>query len=321
MTTYGGSHGKHPSLDFDHRLDSPFDPRGSSEILRKISDTQLRHRKRVQAGLTTATATIGLAALGSKGGAVAARKYLKPAAKGEKTAQGLERHAGNALLVGAGLGGLGGYNAASISRAESKRPNYSAHISSVKKDWSKYDEDRRLLRQHGLRGAPAGVSREQRQQIWEARARHLNRKRNRWHRASQASGVAETAGGVVAGTAGAGIVGHQLREAYSREHPEKLTAAERRVSQKVAGMHPRVAKPATKVARAAFHGKPSFALLAAGAAGTATAAASRRARIVANKKTRKYSSASGGIAAGTARRMKDYDVSKSISAFGVDHGW
>ena len=140
-----------------------------------------------------------------------------------------------------------------------------------------------LVRQYGLRGAPpATVDRAKRQAIWEARAEHLNRRRDRWERTRQGANVAEKTGAAVAGSA----------------------------------MHidPRRTR---KVVRAAASGSPGYKTLTAGAAGAGVAAGAGQLRRHAAKKTRKYSTASGGIASGTAARMKDYDIGKS--AFGVAH--
>lgn len=90
----------------------------------KMSNTELRHRKRVQAGLSTAGAVVGLSALGAKGVKVGTGKYLKPAAKAVKINTKIDNGVNNALVVGGGIGGAAGLNSASISRAESKKPHH-----------------------------------------------------------------------------------------------------------------------------------------------------------------------------------------------------
>jgi len=170
-----------------------------------------------------------------------------------------------------------------------------------------------LIRQHGLRGAPVGVDRDTRQQIWEARAKHLNTRRNRWHRTARTAGAIEAGTGAVAGGVAATIGAHQLREAYRTQNPEGFKKTERRVATAIVRhATPRTAAPAARVAQAAFHGKPGYRLMAVGAGSAVASASARRGRIVADKRKRKYSSASGGIAAGTARRMRDYGVSKGF---------
>lgn len=88
----------------------------------------LAHRKRVQAGLSVTAAAAGLAALGTKGGAVGARQVLartpkaarvlrltpKGAEKADKASLGL-------VTVGSGVGGASGLNFAALQRAEAKK--------------------------------------------------------------------------------------------------------------------------------------------------------------------------------------------------------
>lgn len=176
---------------------------------------------------------------------------------------------------------------------------------------AKRSNDQALLRRHGLRGAPQGVDRDTRQAIWEARARHLNRKRDRWDKGAKGARAVETTGGAVAGGVGALIVGHQLRESMS---PEGKAALAGKVNAGVlrAGLRSaRAGNYAAKAGRVIVSGRPGFKTIATGAVAGTSAAAARRARIIAQKKVRRYSSASGGIAAGAASRMRDYDLNKS----------
>lgn len=82
---------------------------------RRLSDTELAHRKRVQAGTSMAGSAAGLTSLGLLGGSVVARK------KGLKVAPKLKNASTNAAITGAGIGGLSGFNFASIQNEESKR--------------------------------------------------------------------------------------------------------------------------------------------------------------------------------------------------------
>ena len=82
---------------------------------RRLSDKELAHRKRVQAGTSMAGSTAGLTSLGLLGGSVIARK------KGLAVAPKLKNASTNAAITGAGIGGLSGFNFASIQNEEAKR--------------------------------------------------------------------------------------------------------------------------------------------------------------------------------------------------------
>ena len=83
-----------------------------------LNPGQLRRRQRLQGHYASAGATLGLVALGAKGGAAGARRWIEPAESGARIADNLERHTTTALTAGAGLGALAGFNSARISRSE-----------------------------------------------------------------------------------------------------------------------------------------------------------------------------------------------------------
>ena len=83
-----------------------------------LTPTQLKQRRRLQAGIYTAGAGLGLTALGSKAGAASMRRFVKPVERGEALADKLEHHTSTALAGGAGLGAVSGINQAKISRTE-----------------------------------------------------------------------------------------------------------------------------------------------------------------------------------------------------------
>jgi hypothetical protein len=83
----------------------------------KMSDAELRHRKRVQAGISIGTSTLGLSALGSKAGAGVLRKLNKAPGAAHR----LDKATTNLLTSGAGLGGVGGFNFASVQRQEARK--------------------------------------------------------------------------------------------------------------------------------------------------------------------------------------------------------
>lgn len=77
------------------------------------------HRKKVQAGLSTAAGTIGLSGLGALIGSKALKrsKLPKRVALGEKLGSG----ATQAAVVGGGVGALSSLNFANLSRKEAKK--------------------------------------------------------------------------------------------------------------------------------------------------------------------------------------------------------
>lgn len=107
---------------------------------RYMSDKELKNRKKLQAATSITTSTLGLTALGLKGGAW---RYGKAASKATKLAETtggatrnkalldadlkrqrarkLDQYAINTSLTAGGVGGVGGYNFASYTAAEGKR--------------------------------------------------------------------------------------------------------------------------------------------------------------------------------------------------------
>lgn len=95
---------------------------------RQMSPSELRHRQRLQAGISATTATMGLTALGTRFGGKALPKAGRlvrasepVVARLERASAGSEKHATGLLTVGAGLSGLGGYNQSAIYRTEGHR--------------------------------------------------------------------------------------------------------------------------------------------------------------------------------------------------------
>jgi hypothetical protein len=91
---------------------------------------KLAHQKDVQGALSLTGATLGLGALGSKGASLAidhaAKKPLGAHAKPRmvltpKVARALDKGSIGLVTLGAGVGGISGYNFAAIQRAEAKR--------------------------------------------------------------------------------------------------------------------------------------------------------------------------------------------------------
>lgn len=91
------------------------------------SDASIRRRKKIQGNISIAGGTLGLTALGAKGGSVAlaggrAGRLLKVKAN-HQMSQKLKDASTGLTTLGAGIGGLGAYNFASYTKAEArKRP-------------------------------------------------------------------------------------------------------------------------------------------------------------------------------------------------------
>src|SRR3954469_10567071 len=95
-----------------------------------LSDAQIKRRKRVQAHISTATGTLGLAALG---GTIASSKKVNPKVIGglkrigsknpEKhfSSARLKEHTAPILATGAGIGALGSFNFSRYTDSESRK--------------------------------------------------------------------------------------------------------------------------------------------------------------------------------------------------------
>lgn len=114
----------------EKKVKKSHDPFGIAKA-RPMSDRELRHRKKIQGHVSQATGGLGLAALG---GTLLATKKGGAATKGAFKAIGRERPAAlkpknlksktaPVLATSAGIGGLGSFNFAAYTNAESKRRN------------------------------------------------------------------------------------------------------------------------------------------------------------------------------------------------------
>lgn len=174
----------------------------------------------------------------------------------------------------------------------------------------KRDDSARLLRQHGLTGAPPkDMPREERMALWEARSKKLNAKRDKYQRRSKIAHYPEHGGEIVGAAAGAALGGAALRDAYFKENPRKAAEAGGwaiNQSTKMAASQNKVVRGLRKVPLKLVVGKPGWRTLATAGAAGATSAIAGKVRSSSDKKARKYSSMRGGIASGAYRRMKDY---------------
>jgi hypothetical protein len=89
----------------------------------------VRHKRAVQGAMSVGTATIGLAALGTKGASMALRRSPKALKKitmvpkstrRRMTPESLNSASISLTTAGAGLGGASGYHFAALQRAENK---------------------------------------------------------------------------------------------------------------------------------------------------------------------------------------------------------
>lgn len=129
---------------------------------------EVKHKRAVQGALSIGTATIGLAALGSKGASMALKKYPKAlkAISGKsapKPIRSIARRvtpesANQASLTltttGAGLGGLSGYHFAALQQAENK----AERGKTVKKSYSAFGIVHKAERHSVAEGAGLGLA-------------------------------------------------------------------------------------------------------------------------------------------------------------------
>lgn len=114
-----------------------------------LTDKQLGHRKRIQAHISQAGSTAGLTSLGLLGASVVAGR------KGKAVAHKLRAASVNTGIVGAGIGGVGGFNFARIQSEEARR----REMPKVKLAKRAYDPERnRQNRQKGYASGLAGAS-------------------------------------------------------------------------------------------------------------------------------------------------------------------
>lgn len=96
--------------------------------MKRTVSEDVKHRRAVQGALSIGTATIGLAALGAKGGSMALKKYPKtmksvrglPSKIRNVNSDSLNSASVTLTTGGAGLGGASGYHFAALQRAENK---------------------------------------------------------------------------------------------------------------------------------------------------------------------------------------------------------
>lgn len=253
-----------------------------------MSDTQLRHRKKAQAGITRTTSTLGLTGLGLLGAGVAIKKpKVAHAVHGlpgmhNVDAKKLESVAIKTGIVSSGIGGAGGFNTARIYDEDSKRKQ-----GAVKKNDDTFE------------GSAARYIEEMEEFIskkWEPVSRNYDPEQRREKRGPYYEGAAVA----TAGYQGARAVG---RTSIGAEHKSQGGAKAYRASKPHGPLkagearHFNRLKANDDVARAAFKGARKRGAVAVAAAGVAAGIHHER----------------------TKGSWQSYAKRDSVSAFGVDH--
>ena len=183
---------------------------------RVMSDAEIRRRKHLQGKISQTTSTLGLTGLGALGaGAVVSRKpgVLRKIPKYKNLTNDQVKAKGKSMgdtatkigIVSGGIGGLGGYNFAAYTNAESRK----------KKAVVKRDETSPLEDGHY---AEVGIAKN-----WSPSNSKFDPERSRQKRAKVYEGAAETAG--VAGVAYGGArgiagAGHSVAARKKTQTPE-----------------------------------------------------------------------------------------------------
>lgn len=180
-----------------------------SKAGRLMSDAEVKRRKKLQGHISQATGAIGLAALGgtlaaSRPGRTALRKIpkleskIKAPAPKDPNRDRIKGATTPLLATGAGLGGLGSFNFASYTNAESRKRNM---VQPVKKDMGMdmgyFGEEGHPLTHEAIE---AEISK-----AWEPLARNYDPEAKRHGRAKKYE--AGLAGAAVGTGAGAGVAG------------------------------------------------------------------------------------------------------------------
>lgn len=190
---------------------------------RQMSDAELRRRKKLQGEISRTTSTLGLGALGVTGAAALASK--KPGAlravqkvPGLKhtTPEKMKDVAINTGLVSGGIGGVGGYNFAAYTGAESKKRKQAVPVAKrIGMDMGYFGEEGTPLTHQEIEAEI--------EKAWTPSASNFDSERDR-HRRS----VAYDAGTLAAGTVGGAYAGHHGVQAVKHARtikPQNVQAA------------------------------------------------------------------------------------------------
>ena len=184
----GGLLASRDKVKKNHKPDPDMDPVYGDEgfAKRAMSDTEIRHRKKVQAGVSQAGGVLGLTALGgtlaaSRGGRTALRKipqlkpHIKAPAPKDPNRDRIQGAVTPVLATSAGLGGLGAFNFAAYTKAESRKRKAAVPKEPMKKNMPKKKLTRgniAVLGATGVGGTTYGVlAHENRQKKIQRRAK------------------------------------------------------------------------------------------------------------------------------------------------------
>jgi len=269
---------------------------------RLMSDAEIRRRKKLQGHISETTSTLGLTGLGITGAAALAAKkpgVLRAVKKvpGLKTATPakMKNTAINTGIVSGGIGGVGGYNFASYTNAESRKRKTMVTKRDEGIEMSYFGEEGSPVELPEIR---VPVSKE-----WSPVASNFSSEGSRKKRADRYQ-----AGALVGAGAGAAYGASHGRKAIGEARQIKSVKAAQRVSAKTKGgqIVSRVGKPFTAIDVAPLKGAAKHGGKAAlGAAAVGAGIAAHQA--IGRRKTGSWQS--------YAKRGGE-----TISAFGVDHG-
>jgi hypothetical protein len=258
---------------------------------RLMSDAEIRRRKKAQGHITQTTSTLGLAGLGVTGAAaLAARKpgVLKQVQKLPKmknaTPEKMKDTAINTGIVSGGIGGVGGYNFAAYTNAESRKRK--PVVKSMGMDMGYYGEEGRPIKLPEIK-VPI-------EKAWQPVASNFDSEESRRKRAKKYEGAA------LVGAGGAGAYGahHGLKAVEAARGVKTKTVKASAGGKVVSGAKEFKALPAGALKATGKHG--GKALLGAGAVGLAAGAHG------AIKQKRKGS-------------WQPYAKRDTTSAWGIDH--
>jgi hypothetical protein len=295
-------------------------------MARVMSDTEIRHRKKVQAGISQAGGALGLTALGgtmlaSRGGRNTLRKipqlksHVKAPPPKDPNRDRIKGAITPVLATGAGLGGVGSFNFAAYTKAESKKRQKPAVVGQPPSRVKKREDEPMEMGYYGEVGRPVLLTEIEVpvSKAWQPSAGNFDSENARKKRTKGYQGAALVGAG--AGGAYAGHHGMKAAHAAGKIKPVSMGLMETRTVDaqgttrrvpKVAGR--RGSKKAHVIEEKAI---PTKALKAAGKHGGRTA----------------LGVGAVAAAAGTHRALKrkeksswqPYAKRNSASAFGINH--
>lgn len=224
---------------------------------RLMSDAELRRRQKLQSKIGRTTSTMGLSALGVTGAAAVASRSPKTLGAIKKipglkkaTTKGMENVAIKSGIVSGGIGGVGGFNQASIYSAESRRRKAVV----PKKPVTKSQETGMEMGYYGEEGHPVVLPEiiVPIEKAWQPVASNFDSERSRGKRAKTYEGAALVGAG--AGGAYAGHHGMKTVHEARKLKPVQMAGVHDKVN--AAGKAYRIAPTGSDIAHG-IHGEES----------------------------------------------------------------